>query len=235
MLRTKLRYPSSQPSHKGGSDDDNKVINVDENDEDDEEQEDQDLEADKKEEDLTETRRSKKLSLPPLPLSLPSSRAFSTREKVVGLKDAGTLSSSWKARRNEFLRNSCVTNVSTDTIAIPKTTSTTIEDKEKNARDKENRNPFSLLLLGNLAALKVMVLYLISLETIITCSLTAWLIIFWYQLAQDHEGKGQKWTGGSMDFIILAFAVISPVSKSRHIVVQTPAPEEVSHLQLFCH
>lgn len=89
---------------------------------------------------------------------------------------------------------------------------TTIEDKEEIARSKEMKNPIALLILGNIAAVKVMVLYLISLETVITCSITAGLIVFWYNLANEHGDTAHKWTGGSMDFIILAFAVISPVS-----------------------
>ena len=165
--------------------------------------------------DPTETHRPKRLALAPLP-SLVHSHAFSHREKVVGLKDAGTLGSSWRARRQEFLQTSREVNVSTDTIAVPTNNMTTIEGKEEIARMKEMKNPIALLLLGNLAALKVVVFYLISLETVITCSITAYLIVFWYNLAMEHDTSTTKWTGGSMDFIILAFAVISPVSMQKY-------------------
>ena len=166
--------------------------------------------------DPTETHRSKRLALAPLPLT--HSHAFLHREKVVGLKDAGTLGS-WRARRQAFLQTSREMNVSTDTIAVPTNAFTTIENKEEIARMKEMKNPIGLLLLGNLAALKVMVLYLISLETVITCSITAYLIVFWHNLALEHDDT-TKWTGGSMDFIILAFAVITPVSLSMQSRIQ---------------
>lgn len=165
-------------------------------------------------------------SLQTLHVPVPSrqSHKFPRRDKqVVGLKDAGTiLGSSWKARRREFLSASheIVNNESADTILYgPKRTTLveTIEEKEKQLRAKENRNPISLLLLGNMAAFKVMLLYLISLETIITCALTAGLIIYWYNIGMGYEeaGEAETWSGGGMDFLLVGFAVTSPVSESR--------------------
>jgi len=91
----------------------------------------------------------------------------------------------------------------------------TIEEKEKQVRANETKNPISLLLLGNLAAFKVMAFYLISLETVITCALTAGLVVHWYKvgLQQDKVDSNSTlaWTASSMDFIVLAFAVTRPV------------------------
>ena len=161
----------------------------------------------------------------PLPFQIhPSSprkpsRRQLRKEKIIGLKDAGYISSSWKARRKEFLRESYGINASTDTIYGPPAAShtttdpliMTIEEKEKQVRAMENKNPLSLLILGNLAAFKVMIFYLISLETLITCALTVALTVFWYNIGMEHGTEAHPWKGSGMDFIILAFAVTSPV------------------------
>ena len=126
------------------------------------------------------------------------------KEKVVGLKDGAAMWSSTKsqaswgaARRKEFLDAT-----STRTVFV------TTEDKELLARTLQMRNPFCLLFLGNLSALKVMLFYLISLETILICAITAGLTVYWYNVGTENSA----WQGGGMDYIILAFAVTSPVS-----------------------
>lgn len=48
-----------------------------------------------------------------------------------------------------------------------------VEELEEKARRKATLNPFELLFLGNLAALKVMGFYLITLETIISCGVVS--------------------------------------------------------------
>ena len=50
-----------------------------------------------------------------------------------------------------------------------------VEELEEKARRKAVLNPFELLFLGNLAALKVMGFYLITLETIISCGLVSFM------------------------------------------------------------
>jgi hypothetical protein len=149
-------------------------------------------------------RKNAKFAARPIMGSLPQ-----RREKVVGLKD-GVFSSesSWTARRKEFIEaHSSPSRKGSVAFA-----STTIEEKEAFARSMEVRNPCALLFLGNLAALKVMCFYLISLETIITCALTVGLTCYWYYYALDNPA----WIGGGMDFIILAFAVTSPVSGTKN-------------------
>ena len=129
-------------------------------------------------------------------------------EKVVGLKDAMTEGSvsqtSWKLRRQQFLEASAASpNASTKLAA-----NITVEEQEARVRAEQLKNPFTLLILGNLSALKVMGMYLISLETIISCGLTAGLTYYWYV----YGGRDGSWNGGTMNFILLAFAVTSPVS-----------------------
>jgi hypothetical protein len=130
--------------------------------------------------------------------------------KIVGLKDVATKSdgSNWNERRKEFVERSSRSahglNLSRKFGAF------TVEEKEAAARAQTLSNPFALLLLGNLAALKVMLFYLISVETVFTCTLTAGMTAYWFLYAEDNP----DWDGGRMDFIVLAFAVTSPVSNS---------------------
>jgi len=153
---------------------------------------------------------------------------FQHRDKVVGLKDAAT-KRSVQYRRQEFLHTQ---HSSMDTLAGGPTTPTmtkSIEDKERLARGGEITNPLSILFLGNLAAFKVMIFYLITAETIVTCMLTAGMIIYWYSYGlEDHlyenpEGISSRlWSGSGMDFVVLIFAVTSPVSipsPTKHIAV----------------
>jgi len=58
--------------------------------------------------------------------------------------------------------------------------------------------------------------YLITLETIVTCLLTAGLTLYWYFTYRDDE----NWQGGGMDFILLAFAVTSPISAAIGMAYQ---------------
>jgi hypothetical protein len=83
-----------------------------------------------------------------------------------------------------------------------------VEEQEEVVRSMQIKNPFALLVLGFYAALKVMMFYLINLETILSCALTVGLTFYWYDYGRTHEG----WDGGSMDYVILAFAVTSPIA-----------------------
>jgi hypothetical protein len=83
-----------------------------------------------------------------------------------------------------------------------------VEELEDKARLQEMTNPWYLILLGVLAAFKVMGYYLISIETILTIVLTVGLTLYWYYVYRDST----DWNGGGMDFIIITFTVISPIS-----------------------
>jgi hypothetical protein len=134
-----------------------------------------------------------------------------TDHKVVGLKNVVMMNAtthsqgSWRANRREFLLEGKSTkNAPPGVISV--------EEKEAAARKGQLRNPILLFLLGNVAAFKVMFYYLISLETILTCCITAGLTVYWYNYAEEQERNGVSWNGGGLDFIVLAFAVTSPVS-----------------------
>jgi hypothetical protein len=136
--------------------------------------------------------------------------------KVVGLKDGAILSSShssWVDRRQLFLEAgspSIKSHQSHTMLGNPSHhyEDVTVEEKEKLARSQSLKNPLTLLFLGNLAALKVFSLYLVSLETLLTCVLTSGLTVYWYLYAENN----QDWNGAGMDFVILGFAVTSPIA-----------------------
>lgn len=86
-----------------------------------------------------------------------------------------------------------------------------VEEMEQEARRTATMNPFALLFLGNVAAVKVMIYYLITWETIISCALTAGMTLYWYDYGSSPEGQAHDFTGTRMDFILLAFAVTSPI------------------------
>jgi hypothetical protein len=136
--------------------------------------------------------------------------------KIVGLKDVATKSdgSNWNERRKDLIARAASTTTKSAhgglNLSSRKSGAFTVEEKEVAARAQTLSNPLALLLLGNLAALKVMLFYLISIETVLTCTLTAGMTVYWFLYAQDNP----DWDGGRMDFIVLAFAVTSPVSYS---------------------
>jgi len=56
----------------------------------------------------------------------------------------------------------------------------TVEEAEKKVRDSVAVNPFYLAMTGNYASIKVFVLYLITIDTILSCTATVLLTLFWY-------------------------------------------------------
>ncbi|EEC47974.1 predicted protein [Phaeodactylum tricornutum CCAP 1055/1] len=123
--------------------------------------------------------------------------------KVVGLKDVHQYRSMMEKRRE--WATSAHSHKSATSHVIPQGPS--VEELEGKARSKAESNPIKLLYLGNMAALKVFGYYLITLETILTCAVTVGLTIYWYRAYDETE-----WNGGGMDFILLAFAITSPIS-----------------------
>lgn len=92
--------------------------------------------------------------------------------------------------------------------AAPKLASKTVEQMEKEAREFAVTNQCRLLFLGITAACKVMAYYLITLETLLGMIATVCLTCYWYFAYLDSP----QWTGGGFDFILLAFAVTSPIA-----------------------
>lgn len=83
-----------------------------------------------------------------------------------------------------------------------------IEELEAEARQSVASHPLRLVILNTLAAIKVMTYFLITLETVVCSLVTTALVCYWYYTYQGDV----KWNGGMLDFILLAFAVVSPIS-----------------------
>mmetsp|Transcript_13626 Transcript_13626/g.28925 ORF Transcript_13626/g.28925 Transcript_13626/m.28925 type:complete len:297 (-) Transcript_13626:54-944(-) len=87
-----------------------------------------------------------------------------------------------------------------------------LEDDENYARSKEERRPLVLVIIGYFTALKIFLYYLISLSSLITIGLSVGMTIFWYYRFKN-DPSGQM-TGTGMDWVLLGFAVITPLSLS---------------------
>ena len=153
---------------------------------------------------------------PPLPLPLHRASSASFRDvrdrKAIGLKNYG-LSKSTYAKRQ--LLSSIHSRRSASGPNRPSTDGSVfslpdkpVEELEEEARRKVLANPFLLLVLANLADLKVMGYFLVTWKTILSCALTVGLTCYWYFTYLDDL----SWSGGNLDFILVAFAVVSPIS-----------------------
>jgi hypothetical protein len=123
---------------------------------------------------------------------------------VVGLKNAAkTLSmDDNRPHRKEFLAAHPFFDNNNNKISV--------EEQEKRVRQNQVKHPLLLMVLGFYAAFKVTIIYLINLETLLTCTLSVGLTLYWYDYGIHHEG----WNGGSMDYVLLAFAVTSPLASA---------------------
>jgi len=86
----------------------------------------------------------------------------------------------------------------------------TIEDLEIDVRRNHTTNPLLLTILGNVAAVKVFAFYLVTLDTLIACAFSIGLTCFWYF---NYKDSG-IWIGSGMDWALLGFAVVTPISAS---------------------
>ena len=135
-----------------------------------------------------------------------------TEGKVIGLKHYG-LDKSTKLKRELPVPRGEASASGDSKIGLTRLPQheqeISVEDIEEEARREAIQNPFKLMYLGNLAAFRVMVYYLVTLETVLTTALTVGLTIYWYL---KHKDKQDDWSGSGLDFILLSFAVISPIS-----------------------
>eukprot|EP00550_Attheya_septentrionalis_P004428 CAMPEP_0198283520 /NCGR_PEP_ID=MMETSP1449-20131203/3086_1 /TAXON_ID=420275 /ORGANISM="Attheya septentrionalis, Strain CCMP2084" /LENGTH=633 /DNA_ID=CAMNT_0043980153 /DNA_START=181 /DNA_END=2082 /DNA_ORIENTATION=+ len=83
-------------------------------------------------------------------------------------------------------------------------------EKEQFARKHVETRSFLLLIIGGIAAFKVFFYYLVTLDSLLGCLLSVGLTIYWYFV----HGNDVEWSGGGMDWVILGFAVITPMSIS---------------------
>jgi len=64
-----------------------------------------------------------------------------------------------------------------------------IEEEEAYARKMQQKNPFLLFWEGTFAALKVFALYLITLDTIVSCVACVGLTMYWYIFSVRDENE----------------------------------------------
>lgn len=138
------------------------------------------------------------------------SRVQHDRDNVVGLKTAANhFAESATLRRRAFLDAAKYPRDPSSINLVPTALEKApIEEMEDHVRATQIKNPLVLLVLGFIAAFKVMFIYLMTLETILSCAITIGLTFYWYDYGTTHEG----WIGGGMDYVILAFAVTSPIA-----------------------
>ncbi|KAL7500656.1 hypothetical protein ACHAWT_009888 [Skeletonema menzelii] len=91
-----------------------------------------------------------------------------------------------------------------------------LEDEEKYVRSKVENRPMILVLIGYYTALKIFVLYLISWSSVVACALSVGLTIHWYKTILERSADGTFVSIG-MDWVILGFAVVTPLSLSVNI------------------
>ena len=91
-----------------------------------------------------------------------------------------------------------------------------LEVEEQYVRSKVENRPIVLVLIGYYTAVKIFFLYLISISSVITCVLSVGLTIYWYNVLQDRLNTG-KYIAFGMDWVILGFAVVTPLSLSVNI------------------
>merc|ERR1719491_309479 len=85
-----------------------------------------------------------------------------------------------------------------------------LKNDENYARSMEETRPLVLAMIAYYTALKIFAYYLISLSSLITVGLSVGLTVYWYEeFTNDPSGAN-----GSMDWVLLGFAVITPLSLS---------------------
>ena len=111
-----------------------------------------------------------------------------TYDRVVGLGDAARLSDESKTPNQTSERS--------------------IDEKEQEARKKAMSNSCRISISSFIASIKVFGIYLITLSTIVSTSLSVGLTCYWYFERSSDEG----FNGSGMDWILLGFAVITPLT-----------------------
>lgn len=110
-------------------------------------------------------------------------------------------------------------------------TSGSIEIQESKVRKEQDTFLFTRFITTLWAASLVFVVYLITLETLMSCALSLGLTIFWYK-----KGDAETWAGSGMDWIILGFAVVTPITVTIQMAFtrRERALYEISRIRSCC-
>lgn len=113
-------------------------------------------------------------------------------------------------------------------------TNVKISEKEREIRSRANNKNFLVKFFrSNIASILVFFFYLITLETILSCLLTVGLTLYWYIVAKDE--RVPDWNGGGIDWVVLGFAVVTPITVSIRLAFQRRerALYQISQLRSF--
>jgi len=94
--------------------------------------------------------------------------------------------------------------------AVIKASASSLKDDELRARRKADYNRFYMVLINSYSAIFVFVFYLISIESLIGIGLSVGFTIYTYQQTENNN----LFDGSSMNWVLLTFAVITPMSAS---------------------
>lgn len=78
-------------------------------------------------------------------------------------------------------------------------------DKERQIRLKAKRNRFINTLRANFTSIIVFLFYLVSFQTVCSCSLTVGMTLYWYYYAENESILGSGWKGSSLNWVVLGF------------------------------
>ena len=109
-------------------------------------------------------------------------------------------------------------------------------EEERAARDGAERaggGPLGLFVLGGYSALKVFAFYLVTVETVLSVLLSVGLTLAWYLAYRDAEEGA--WNGGTIDWVLLGFAVVTPLSMAVGIAFtrREQALVQISRIRSF--
>ena len=107
-----------------------------------------------------------------------------------------------------------------------------VEEHEFRVREQQRSFLFTRFFTTLMAACMVFFIYLITLETLLSCALCVGLTIFWYR----EYGPNDTWNGSSMDFVVLGFAVVTPLTVTITLAFQRRerALYEISRIRSLC-
>lgn len=87
---------------------------------------------------------------------------------------------------------------------------TGLKDDETKERKRNKYSPFVFFVINGFATVVVFAFHLISLESLLSIGLSVGLTVYTYNVTEENA----SWDGGIMDWILLSFAIVTPMSSS---------------------
>ena len=86
-------------------------------------------------------------------------------------------------------------------------------EKEESVRIEATRNKIGRFVKSNFAAVLVFLIYLVKMESVLSCLMTVGLTLYWYFYA-IRLGIDPEWSGSGIDWVVLGFGKFQ-IRKSR--------------------